>query len=501
VSDFENSPDYSEDSSEPSRSKKTGSRFSEGDLRRAVVKGSAYKGKSKRNDEPKSKFGPKFGPKSGASGKGAFGGKPKTFKGSDSEEDRPRPKAKLPKRVGKDGTGKNRTGKDRASKDRTGKDRFATPGAESAPRGSFGQKRSFSGANAGSPKEGNDYSGRPRQRPSNGRYGEGDRSRDFSGRPRQRDEGKASERNFDKSRADKGRPKSYGNREYDSRDRQYSPNTTADFDSSTSEGLSPDLIYGRHAVEAAIEANRALNRLWINEKLRYDARFRPLVITAKENGAVIDEVDGLRLSQMTQGANHQGIVAQVAAYDYVDLESLVAQAKAAHRRPVIIAADGITDPHNLGAIIRSAEAIGAQGIVIPQRRAVGLTSTVAKVAAGALENIPICRVVNLGRALEFLKSESFWIYGLAAEAAQPIHTTDFSSPVVLVVGAEGSGLSLSVQSLCDMLVSIELAGKTPSLNASVATGMALYEIYRQTWTSKLPPLELHSPSGQQSIDN
>ncbi|WP_198011386.1 23S rRNA (guanosine(2251)-2'-O)-methyltransferase RlmB [Synechococcus sp. PCC 7335] len=257
---------------------------------------------------------------------------------------------------------------------------------------------------------------------------------------------------------------------------------------SIDEDTSPDLIYGRHAVEAAIEAGRSLNRLWVNAKLHYDSHFRPLIATAKANGSVVDEVENVRLSQMTQGASHQGIVAQVSAYEYVDLEVLVQQAKNKARRPVIVAADGITDPHNLGAIIRSAEAIGAQGIVIPQRRAVGVTSTVAKVSAGALENIPIARVINLGRALEYLKSNSFWIYGLTAEAAQSIHTTDFSAPVVLVVGAEGSGLSLSVQNLCDQLVSIELSGKTPSLNASVATGMALYEIYRQTWIDKLPVL-------------
>ncbi len=261
----------------------------------------------------------------------------------------------------------------------------------------------------------------------------------------------------------------------------------------------PDLIYGRHSVQSAIEANRSLNRLWVNAKLRYDSRFRPLILEAKANGAVIDEVDGLRLNQMTEGANHQGIVAQVAAYGYVELESMVEQAKAAARRPVIVAADGITDPHNLGAIIRSAEAIGAQGIVIPQRRAVGITSTVSKVAAGALENIPIVRVVNLGRSLEYLKSSGFWIYGLAAEATRPVHTADFSEPVVLVVGSEGSGLSLSVQNLCDVLVSIELRGKTPSLNASVATGMALYEIYRQVWINKLPALTLNTDSSQQML--
>lgn len=278
-------------------------------------------------------------------------------------------------------------------------------------------------------------------------------------------------------------------------DNKYAPSDHSTSDGTSQlleEGLSPDLIYGRHSVEAAIEAKRSLNRLWVNAKLRYDAHFRPLIIEAKANGAVIDEVDGLRLSQLTQGANHQGIVAQVSAYGYVELDKLVEQAKSAARRPVIIAADGITDPHNLGAIIRSAEAIGAQGIVIPQRRAVGITSTVAKVAAGALENLPIARVINLGQSLEYLKSSGFWIYGLAAEAAQPIHTTDFSAPVVLVVGAEGNGLSLSVQNLCDVLVAIELKGKTPSLNASVATGMALYEIYRQTWLNKLPALTIDS---------
>ena len=221
-----------------------------------------------------------------------------------------------------------------------------------------------------------------------------------------------------------------------------------------------------------------------------------MIQAAKANGTVIDEVENVRLSQMTQGANHQGIVAQVAAYEYADIEVLVQQAKATARRPVIVAADGITDPHNLGAIIRSAEAIGAQGIVIPQRRAVGITPTVAKVAAGALETIPVARVVNLGRSLEYLKSSGFWIYGLAAEAAQPIHKADFSAPVVLVVGAEGAGLSLSVQNLCDVLISIELTGKTPSLNASVATGMALYEIYRQTWLNKLPALTITPADGK-----
>ncbi|MEY3298147.1 MAG: hypothetical protein RLZZ597_1407 [Cyanobacteriota bacterium] len=248
---------------------------------------------------------------------------------------------------------------------------------------------------------------------------------------------------------------------------------------------SADLIYGRHAVAAALENQRPLNRVWVNSRLRYDPRFLSLIDEAKASGAVIDEVDTRRLNQITAGANHQGIVAQVAPYDYTDLDDLITAAMAATKLPVIVAADGITDPHNLGAIIRTAEALGAQGMVIPQRRAVGVTSTVAKVAAGALEHLPVARVVNLKRALDALKERGFWIYGLASEGSQPIHRSSFDRPTVLVVGSEGDGLSLSVQQSCDVLISIPLKGTVPSLNASVATGMALYEIYRHRWAAQI----------------
>ncbi|MEM8610561.1 MAG: 23S rRNA (guanosine(2251)-2'-O)-methyltransferase RlmB [Cyanobacteria bacterium P01_H01_bin.105] len=258
----------------------------------------------------------------------------------------------------------------------------------------------------------------------------------------------------------------------------------------------PDLIYGRHSVEAAIANQRPINRLWVNSRLVFDGRFRPLILDAKANGAAIDEVNTQRLNQLTQGANHQGIVAQIASHDYIELADLIIKAKAATRQPVIIAADSITDPHNLGAIIRTAEALGAQGVVIPQRRAVGITPTVAKVAAGALEVLPVARVINLGRALEQLKEDGFWVYGTASEAGQSVHTTQFDRPIVLAIGAEGAGLSLSIQNLCDVLVSIPLAGKTPSLNASVATGMVLYEIYRQRWLEKLPLIRLGGDQNQ-----
>lgn len=240
-----------------------------------------------------------------------------------------------------------------------------------------------------------------------------------------------------------------------------------------------DLIYGRHSVLAALEGQRYLNRIWIVSRLRYDPRFHSLLLQAKASGAVIDEVEQRRLDQITQGANHQGIAAQVAPYEYLDLDVLIERSKAATDQPVIIVADGITDPHNLGAIVRTAEALGAQGLVIPQRRAAGVTSTVVKVAAGALETFPVARVVNLSRALEELKDAGFWIYGTAATASQTVETVEFSNSVVLVIGSEGEGLNLLTQRCCDVLVSVPLQGNTPSLNASVAAGMVLYEVFRQ----------------------
>ncbi len=246
-----------------------------------------------------------------------------------------------------------------------------------------------------------------------------------------------------------------------------------------------DLIYGRHPVLSALESDRRLNRLWITTKLRYDSRFHSLLLQAKENGTVIDEVEPKRLDHLTNQANHQGVAAQIAPYDYVELADLIEQAFVATETPVILVADSITDPHNLGAIIRTAEAIGAQGLVLPQRRASGITSTVMKVAAGALENFAVARVVNLSRALEELKTAGFWIYGTSAEASAPLHSMEFKGPIVFVIGSEGEGLSMLTQRSCDFLISIPLLGKTPSLNASVAAGMTLYEIYRQRWVDTL----------------
>ena len=243
-----------------------------------------------------------------------------------------------------------------------------------------------------------------------------------------------------------------------------------------------DLTYGRHGVLAVLKSDRAIDRIWITSKLRSNRQFYSLIQDAKADGTVIDEVDMRRLDQLTQGANHQGIAAQIAPYSYWELADLIEAAKAKTDSPVIIIADGIKDPHNLGAIIRTAEAMGVQGIVIPQRRAVGVNSTVMKVAAGALEHMAIARVVNLKGAIAQLKEAGFWIYGTAAESSKLLHTIDFTGGIGLVVGSEGKGLSQLTQRYCDELVAIPLVGKTPSLNASVATAIAIYEIMRQRYS-------------------
>ena len=263
---------------------------------------------------------------------------------------------------------------------------------------------------------------------------------------------------------------------FEDRQDRFAPQDTEPQDT---EEQSTDLIYGRQAVLAALENQHRLNRVWITPRLRYNDRFHLLLQAAKSRGTVIDEVDIHRIHQITNGALHQGVAAQVAPYEYADFHELIEQAKQITASPLILVADSITDPHNLGAIIRSAEAFGANGLVIPQRRAVGITSSVVKVAAGALEHFPVSRVVNLNRALEELKEAGFWIYGTDDSAPQSIHQVNLTGAIVLVIGSEGEGLSLLTRQHCDGLLSIPLKGHTPSLNASVAAGITLYEVQRQ----------------------
>ncbi|MBU6429478.1 MAG: 23S rRNA (guanosine(2251)-2'-O)-methyltransferase RlmB [Cyanobacteria bacterium REEB65] len=238
-----------------------------------------------------------------------------------------------------------------------------------------------------------------------------------------------------------------------------------------------DLLWGRHAVLEALKGDRPVNKVWMLRGLE-DARTASNVRRlAREKGAVVIEVERNKLDAMAAGP-HQGLVAALAAAAYVDLDELVGKAFASPG-PLLLALDGIEDPHNLGALVRTAGAAGAHGVVIPQRRAAGLTGVVAKAAAGALEHVPVARVSNIVRALQQLQKAGFWIVGADERADKMAYEVDLTGPVVLVIGAEGAGLSRLVRESCDTLVRFPMQGKVPSLNASVAGGLLLFEAVRQ----------------------
>ncbi len=237
-----------------------------------------------------------------------------------------------------------------------------------------------------------------------------------------------------------------------------------------------DWIWGKHSVFEALINERNINRIWCTSEIFSSEKFYILLKDFKSRGVLIEEVSLNRLSQLTCGASHQGIALQLACSKTISLENLIDISKKDSANPLILALDGITDPHNLGAIIRSAEAFNCNGIIIPQRRSAGLTGTVAKVAAGALENLPVSRVVNLNRALEELKKNGFLVVGLSGDGQLSLSKFNDKTPLVLIVGAEDKGISLLTQKKCDFLLRIPLKGKTSSLNASVAAAISIFHL-------------------------
>ena len=237
-----------------------------------------------------------------------------------------------------------------------------------------------------------------------------------------------------------------------------------------------DWIWGKHSVYEVLSSQRAINRIWCTSEIFSSDKFYILLKDLKIKGVLIEEVSWNRLSQLTYGASHQGVALQLACSKTISLEQLIDISKHNCTNPIILALDGITDPHNLGAIIRSAEAFDCKGIIIPQRRSAGLTGTVAKVAAGALEHLQVCRVVNLNRSLEELKKNGFLVVGLSGDGRLSISNFLEKAPLVVIVGSEDKGISLLIQKKCDFLLSIPLKGKTSSLNASVAAAISLFHL-------------------------
>ena len=237
-----------------------------------------------------------------------------------------------------------------------------------------------------------------------------------------------------------------------------------------------DWIWGKHSVFEAFLNERAINRIWCTSEIFSSEKFYILLKDLKSKGVLVEEVSWNRLSQLTCGASHQGVALQLACSKTISLSDLIKFSKNISANPIILALDGITDPHNVGAIIRSAEAFDCKGIIIPQRRSAGLTGTVAKVAAGALEHLPVSRVVNLNRSLEELKKNGFMIVGLSGDGLLSISKFHEKTPMVLIVGSEDKGISLITQKKCDFLLRIPLKGKTSSLNASVAAAISLFHL-------------------------
>ncbi|MCP3033233.1 23S rRNA (guanosine(2251)-2'-O)-methyltransferase RlmB [Halobacillus sp. A1] len=241
--------------------------------------------------------------------------------------------------------------------------------------------------------------------------------------------------------------------------------------------MSDEWIIGKNPVLEAMRSGRSINKVFVSDQLQPQA-LRKIEQTAKEHGVLVQKAPKKKIDQLSDG-NHQGVIAAVAAYEYSDIDDLFARAESKGEEPFFIILDEIEDPHNLGSILRTADASGAHGVIIPKRRSVGLTSTVAKTSTGAIEYIPVARVTNLSRTIDDLKERFVWVVGTDAEGTEDYRQLDGKMAIALVIGSEGKGMSRLTKDKCDWTVSLPMAGQVTSLNASVAASLLMYEVYRK----------------------
>ena len=237
-------------------------------------------------------------------------------------------------------------------------------------------------------------------------------------------------------------------------------------------------LEGRNALTEALRSGRTIDKVFIAAG-DTDRALQRLAADAKEAGAVVVPVDRRKLDAMSFTHSHQGVIALAAARNYFTIDDLLEEAASRGENALLVICDELSDPHNLGAIIRSAECAGAHGVIIPKRRSVGLTATVAKASAGAVEYMKVAKVTNINAAIEELKEKGVWIFGTAAEGSIPMYQADLTGPAAIVIGSEGEGMSRLVQKNCDVTVHIPMAGRITSLNASAAASILLYEAVRQ----------------------
>ena len=237
------------------------------------------------------------------------------------------------------------------------------------------------------------------------------------------------------------------------------------------------IIYGRNPVKEAYRAGKTIEKLYL-PKGAPDPVLSPIYKMAKEKRTVISYVDKFTMDKLSEGGNHQGVLAQITDFDYCAVEDILALAKEKEEDLLIVLLDGITDPHNLGAIVRSAECFGAHGIVIPKHRSVGVNDTVVKVASGATEHMLIAKVTNINDTIRMLKEHNVWVYATDFDGKAP-KSANLTGNTAIVIGSEGEGIKKLTKELCDDTLTIPEYGKINSLNASVATGIILYEVVRQ----------------------
>jgi len=254
-------------------------------------------------------------------------------------------------------------------------------------------------------------------------------------------------------------------------------NTRRSNDEAVEEVLREDLVLGRNAVIEALKGDSTIEYLCVS-KGDLEGSIKVALGLAKDKGVVVKEVDRRKLDAMCGGSSHQGVVAKVTPFKYSEVIDILSLAKEKGEKPFVIILDEIEDPHNLGSIIRTAELCGAHGIIIPKRRNVGVTPTVYKCSAGAIEHMKIAKVTNINATIDQLKEEGIWIYGADIEGNDYSYNVDFSGPCALIIGSEGRGISKLTLKKCDVLVKIPMIGKINSLNASVAGGIMMYEVLK-----------------------
>nr|WP_017553266.1 23S rRNA (guanosine(2251)-2'-O)-methyltransferase RlmB [Heyndrickxia coagulans] len=241
--------------------------------------------------------------------------------------------------------------------------------------------------------------------------------------------------------------------------------------------MDQEYIAGKNPVLEALRAGREINKIWIAEGSQKGAT-KQVMELARERKVAVQFVPKKRIDQVADEA-HQGVLALVAAYRYAETGDMFKLAKERNEHPFILILDELEDPHNLGSILRTADAVGAHGVIIPKRRSVALTATVAKASTGAIEHIPVARVTNLSQTIAGLKQQGLWIAGTDASGTTDYRQMDADLPLGLVIGSEGRGMSRIVKEACDFLIRLPMAGHVTSLNASVAAGLLMYEVYRK----------------------